>query len=108
MGSALSDSGPALSEDDAITQSGTYVTPTSFHLHQLLLKHFQTFQTDFNATLVAPIMICFNHVVPPDVRIRRRRQNFIDKHKYVKYRDFHNHHEITIEAREEEEEQEEE
>ena len=35
VGSALSDSGPALSEDDAINQSGTYVTPTSFRLHQL-------------------------------------------------------------------------
>jgi len=31
-----------------------------------------------------------------------------EEHKYVKYKDFHNHHEITIEAREEEEEQEEE
>ena len=51
VGSALSDSGPALSEDDAITQSGTYVTPTSFHLHQLLLKHFQTFQTIFQRNI---------------------------------------------------------
>jgi len=31
----------------------------------------------------------------------------LTEHKYVKYKDFHNHHEITIEAREEEEEEEE-